>query len=134
MSDFVHLHLHTQFSLLDGAIRFDRLFDAATAFKMGACSITDHGNMYGAVDFYFAARQAGIKPIIGCEAYIAPRSRFDQKRIPGEDNAYHVILLAENLSGYKNLLKLISAAHLEGFYYVPRIDRELLKQHSEGLI
>jgi DNA polymerase III subunit alpha len=134
MSDFVHLHLHTQFSLLDGAIRFDRLFDAAKAYGMGACAITDHGNMYGAVDFHFAALQAGVKPIIGCEAYIAPHSRFDQKRVPGEDNAYHVLLLAENYEGYRNLCKLVSFGHLEGFYYVPRIDREILRQYSEGLI
>jgi DNA polymerase-3 subunit alpha len=84
MKDFVHLHLHTQFSLLDGAIRFDNLFNLAKKFKMGACSITDHGNMFGVADFYFSAMESGIKPIIGCEAYIAPKSRFDQKRIKGE--------------------------------------------------
>ncbi len=133
MSDFVHLHLHTQFSLLDGAIRFDRLFGLARQYGMNACAITDHGNMYGVVDFYFAAKDAGIKPIIGCEAYIAPRSRFDRKAKPGE-NAYHVVLIAMNNTGYKNLIKLISFAHLEGFYYVPRIDRDLLRTYSEGLI
>lgn len=134
MKDFVHLHLHTQFSLLDGAIRFDRLFEQAHAFHMKACSITDHGNMYGAIDFYFTARSFGIKPIIGCEAYLAPKSRFDQSRIKGEDNAYHIVLLAMNNEGYKNLLKLISSAHLEGFYYVPRIDKELLRAHNAGLL
>jgi DNA polymerase III subunit alpha len=134
MTDFTHLHLHTQFSLLDGAIRFERLFEMANAFKMGACSITDHGNMYGVVDFYFKAREYGIKPIIGCEAYVAPRSRLDQARIKGEDNAYHVVLLAMDNRGYGNLLKLMSLAHLEGFYYVPRIDRELLRTYHEGLI
>ncbi|HOE16344.1 MAG TPA: DNA polymerase III subunit alpha [Syntrophorhabdaceae bacterium] len=134
MKDFVHLHLHTQYSLLDGAIRFDRLFDQAKKYRMNACAITDHGNMFGAVDFYFTAQKAGIKPIIGCEAYIAPKSRFDQKRIKGEDNAYHIVLLAMNQEGYKNLLKLTSLGHLEGFYYVPRIDKELLRSHSEGLI
>ncbi len=134
MADFVHLHLHTQYSLLDGAIRFDRLFNLAKQYRMNACAITDHGNMFGAVDFYFTAREAGIKPIIGCEAYIAPRSRFDQKRIKGEDNAYHIVLLAMNQEGYRNLLKLTSFGHLEGFYYVPRIDRELLRSYSAGLI
>jgi len=134
MADFVHLHLHTQYSLLDGAIRFDRLFNLAKQYRMNACAITDHGNMFGAVDFYFTAREAGIKPIIGCEAYIAPKSRFDQKRIKGEDNAYHIVLLAMNQEGYKNLLKLTSFGHLEGFYYVPRIDRELLRSYSAGLI
>ncbi len=134
MKDFVHLHVHTQFSLLDGAIRFDRLFKLAKTFGMGACAITDHGNMFGAIDFYFEARKAGMKPIIGCEAYLAPRSRFDQKRIPGEENAYHVVLLAMNEQGYKNLLKLISIAHIEGFYYHPRIDKEVLRLYNEGLI
>ncbi len=134
MTDFAHLHLHTQYSLLDGAIRFDRLFDLAKQYRMSACAITDHGNMFGAVDFYFAAKEAGIKPVIGCEAYLAPRSRFDQKRIKGEDNAYHIVLLAMNQEGYRNLLKLTSFGHLEGFYYVPRIDKELLRSHSSGLI
>ena len=134
MKEFVHLHLHTQFSLLDGAIRFDRLFEQANAFGMKACSITDHGNMYGVIDFYFTARSFGIKPIIGCEAYLAPKSRFDQTRIRGEDNAYHIVLLAMNNDGYKNLLKIISSAHLEGFYYVPRIDKDLLREHNAGLI
>lgn len=134
MKDFVHLHLHTQFSLLDGAIRFDNLFNLAKKFKMGACSITDHGNMFGAADFYFSAMESGIKPIIGCEAYIAPKSRFDQKRIKGEENAYHILLLAINNEGYKNLIKLTSLAHLEGFYYVPRIDKELLTNYNSGLI
>jgi len=134
MIDFVHLHLHTQFSLLDGAIRFDRLFKQAKEYDMPACSITDHGNMFGAVDFYFTAKSFGIKPIIGCEAYIAPKSRFDQKKVKGEDNAFHIVLLAQNNQGYSNLLKLISFAHLEGFYYVPRIDKELLRKYHEGLI
>ena len=134
MTDFVHLHLHTQFSLLDGAIRFDRLFGLARQYGMPACSITDHGNMFGTVDFYFTAKSFGIKPIIGCEAYIAPKSRFDQKKVRGEDNAFHIVLLAMNNTGLKNLFKLISFAHLEGFYYVPRIDKELLRKYHEGLI
>jgi DNA polymerase-3 subunit alpha len=132
VSEFVHLHLHTQFSLLDGAIRLDSLFDAAKAFRMPACAITDHGNMFGAVDFYFAARAAGVKPIIGCEAYIAPKSRLDRGR--HEDNAFHVVLLAMNNEGYFNLLKLISIAQMEGFYYVPRIDKEILRQYNGGLL
>ena len=134
MKDFVHLHLHSQYSLLDGAIRFDRLFKQAKNFNMNACALTDHGNMFGAIDFYFEAKKAGMKPIIGCEAYLAPKSRFDQKRIPGEENAYHVVLLAMNEQGYKNLLKLISIAHTEGFYYHPRIDKEVLRLYNEGLI
>ncbi len=134
MRDFVHLHVHTQYSLLDGAIRFDRLFKLANQFGMPSCAITDHGNMFGVIDFYFEAKKAGVKPIIGCEAYIAPHSRFDQKKVRGEDNAYHVVLLAMNHQGYKNLLRLVSMAHTEGFYYVPRIDKEILQKHNEGLI
>lgn len=134
MREFVHLHLHTQFSLLDGAIRFEPLFQQANSYGMKACSITDHGNMYGAIDFYFTARQFGIKPIIGCEAYIAPKSRLDQTKVKGEDHAHHIVLLAMNNEGYKNLLKIISSAHLEGFYYVPRIDKELLRANNKGLI
>ncbi|MEI6153113.1 MAG: DNA polymerase III subunit alpha, partial [Deltaproteobacteria bacterium] len=134
MKEFVHLHLHTQFSLLDGAIRFDQLFNLASSYKMNACAITDHGNMFGVADFYFAAKEFGMKPILGCEAYIAPKSRFDKKGIRGVDNAYHVILLSMNNQGYKNLIKLMSLAQLEGFYYVPRIDKELLKTYNEGLI
>ncbi len=133
MREFVHLHLHTQYSLLDGAIRFDRLFNLAKKFNMPACSITDHGNMFGVVDFFFSARDAGLKPIIGCEAYIAPRSRLE-KKARGEDNAYHVVLLAKDNEGYKNLIKIITGAHLEGFYYVPRADKELLRQYNKGLI
>lgn len=130
MSEFVHLHLHTQFSLLDGAIRFDRLFKTAKGFGMNACSITDHGNMFGVVDFHFTAKEYGIKPILGCETYIAPKTRFDKER----GGAYHMILLAMNNEGYGNLIKLVSAAHLEGFYYVPRIDKDLLREHNAGLI
>jgi DNA polymerase-3 subunit alpha len=124
--------LHTQFSLLDGAIRFEPLFELARSYNMPACAITDHGNMFGAVDFYFAARSAGIKPVIGCEAYIAPRSRTDKER--HEDNACHVVLLALNNEGYYNLMKLISIAHMEGFYYAPRIDKEILSRYNAGLI
>jgi len=133
MKEFVHLHLHTQYSLLDGAIRLEPLFKTAHAYNMDACAITDHGNMFGAIDFFFTARAAGIKPVIGCEVYVAPKSRFE-KGARGEDNAFHLILLAMNNVGYHNLLRIVSAAHLESFYYVPRIDKDLLKSCGEGLI
>ncbi len=133
MSEFIHLHLHTQYSLLDGAIRLEPLFRTALSHGMPACAITDHGNMFGAVDFYFGAKAAGVKPIIGCEVYVAPKSRFE-KSARGEDNAFHLILLAMNNQGYHNLVKIVSAAHLESFYYVPRADKDLIKSCSEGLI
>src|SRR6266536_2407346 len=130
---FVHLHLHTEYSLLDGAIRMKELMKKAAEFKMPAVAITDHGNLFGAIEFYQEATRAGIKPIIGCEAYIAPGSHKDR---PGSrrDAAYHFTLLAENESGYRNLVKLVTAAHLDGFHYVPRIDKELMSAHSAGLI
>src|SRR5438132_7565242 len=130
---FVHLHLHTEYSLLDGAIRMKELMKKAAEFKMPAVAITDHGNLFGAIEFYQEAKRAGIKPIIGCEAYIAPGSHKDR---PGSrrDAAYHFTLMAENESGYRNLVKLLTAAHLDGFHYVPRIDKELLSAHSAGLI
>jgi len=134
-TDFVHLHLHTQYSLLDGAISLDPLFEKARQLKMPAIAITDHGNMFGAVNFYQKAIKYGIKPIIGCEVYVAPRSRFDKKGYHGvSDVSRHLILLVKNRSGYVNLCKLVTAGHLEGFYYKPRIDLELLKEHNEGLI
>ena len=134
-SDFVHLHLHTQFSLLDGAIRLDPLFEKAKEYKMPAIAMTDHGNLYGAVDFYQKAHKYGIKPIIGCEVYIAPKSRFNKSGARGaSESAYHLILLVKNQKGYTNLCKLVSSGHLEGFYYKPRIDMEILKEHNEGLI
>ena len=133
-SDFVHLHLHTEYSLLDGACRIDDVVEKAHAAKMPAVAITDHGNMYGAIDFYKAASERGIKPIIGCEAYIAPGSRLDKKSSNARDAAYHLVLLAKDETGYKNLIKLVTAAHLEGFYYKPRIDKEILAQHAKGLI
>jgi DNA polymerase III subunit alpha len=130
---FVHLHLHTEYSLLDGAIRMKELMKKAVEFKMPAVAITDHGNLFGAIEFYQEAQRAGIKPIIGCEAYIAPGSHKDR---PGSrrDAAYHFTLLAENETGYRNLVKLITTAHLDGFHYAPRIDKELLAARSEGLI
>lgn len=130
---FVHLHVHTEYSLLDGASRINQLIDRAKELNMPAIAITDHGSMYGAIDFYKAAKARDIKPIIGCEVYIAPKSRFDKMAIDGE-SYYHLILLAEKEQGYKNLIKMVSLAYSEGFYYKPRVDKELLKQYSEGII
>lgn len=130
---FVHLHVHTSFSLLDGACRLDKLLEEAQKQNMPALAITDHGVMYGVIDFYKACKKKGIKPIIGCEVYVAPHSRFD-KRPNIDDSPYHLVLLAKNERGYKNLIKLVSLAWLEGFYYKPRVDREVLAQYSEGLI
>src|SRR5438876_7722587 len=130
---FVHLHLHTEYSLLDGALRMKEVMNQAVQFKMPAIAITDHGNLYGAIEFYQEAQRAGIKPIIGCEAYIAPGSHKDRSSSPGAA-AYHLTLLARDEAGYRNLVKLISTAHLDGFHYRPRIDKELLAQYSTGLI
>lgn len=132
-SDFVHLHVHTQYSLLDGMIRLEDLFQKAREYKMPAIAITDHGNMFGAIDFYQQAYKQGIKPIIGCELYVAPRSRLDKSYSIGE-TARHLIVLVKNMQGYKNLMKLTTAGYLEGFYYRPRVDKEILKDCSEGLI
>ncbi|MGH7983392.1 MAG: DNA polymerase III subunit alpha [Candidatus Udaeobacter sp.] len=130
---FVHLHLHTEYSLLDGSIRMKQLMKMAAEYKMPAVAITDHGNLFGAIEFYQEAQRAGVKPIIGCEAYIAAGSHKDR---PGSrrDSAYHFTLLAQNEAGYRNLVKLITAAHLDGFHYAPRIDKELLSAHAAGLI
>lgn len=133
MGQFVHLHVHTEYSLLDGAGRIKQVIAQAQELGMSALAITDHGVMYGVVDFYKAAKKAGIKPILGCEVYVAPRSR-QQKEARLDDNNYHLVLLAENEIGYRNLLHLVSVGYTEGFYYKPRVDKELLQQHSEGLI
>ena len=133
-SPFVHLHLHTQYSLLDGAIRFDALIAKAKEYNMPAVAITDHGNMFGAAEFYLKCKKAGVKPIIGCELYLAPESRFSRDSKGISDAACHLILLCENMEGYKNLSYLTSAGYKEGFYYRPRIDRELLSGRSGGLI
>lgn len=133
-AQFVHLHLHTQYSLLDGAIRFDDLIDKAKELNMPAVAITDHGNMFGAAEFYLKCKKAGVKPLIGCELYLAPESRFAKDAKGISDAAYHLILLCENMQGYKNLSYLTSAGYKEGFYYRPRIDRELLAGRSDGLI
>jgi len=128
-SDFVHLHVHTQYSLLDGAIRLDDLFSKAKEYKMSSVAMTDHGNMFGTIDFYQKAYKAGIKPVIGCELYVASGSRFERS-----GGTRHIVVLAKNTRGYKNLMKLTSAGYLEGFYYKPRVDKELLALHSDGLI
>jgi DNA polymerase-3 subunit alpha len=133
-ADFVHLHVHTQYSLLDGMIRLDELFKKAKEYKMPAIAITDHGNMFGAIDFYQQAYKNGIKPIIGCELYIAPRSRFDKTSSSIGEATRHLIVLVKNMQGYKNLMKLTSTAYLDGFYYRPRVDKEILKECHEGLI
>lgn len=133
-SDFVHLHTHTEYSLLDGANQIDDLIGLAQKFKMPALAITDHGNMFGAIEFYEKAVKGGIKPIIGCEAYVAPASRLERNTHGIKNASYHLILLASDKTGYKNLMKLVTSAHLDGFYYRPRIDKELLAQHNKGLI
>ena len=133
-SDFVHLHVHTQYSLLDGACLIKDLVEAARRMKMPAVAMTDHGNMFGAIEFYQACMRNGVKPIIGCETYIAPQSRFEKAISSGEETSNHLILLVKDETGYKNLMKLISIGYLEGFYYKPRIDKEVLARHSEGLI
>ncbi len=130
---FVHLHVHSEYSLLDGFSNIKKLIKRTKEMEMPAIALTDHGTMHGIIEFYNAATNAGVKPILGIEAYLAARGMSD--RDPSLDrSSTHLLLLAENLTGYRNLLKLASAAQLEGFYYYPRIDRELLAQHSEGLI
>ena len=130
---FVHLHVHTEYSLLDGFCRIDRIAKKAKSLGQSAIAITDHGVMYGAVAFYRACLKEGIRPIIGCEVYVAPRSRFQKEH--GLDNNYsHLILLCKNETGYKNLCRLVSTSWVDGFYVKPRIDWSLLKQYHEGLI
>ena len=134
-ADFVHLHLHTEFSLLDGACRLDRLMDKAHELKFSAMAITDHGALYGAIDFYKTAREKGIKPIVGCEVYVAPGSRLEKKTGGANKDVYHHLgLLAKDETGYKNLIKLVTDAHLKGYYYKPRIDKETLAMYKDGLI
>ena len=133
MSEFVHLHLHTEFSLLDGACRIDELLDQAVALKMPAVAVTEHGNMFSSVIFHDHAKARGLNPILGCEVYVAPGDRRTKSGVPGETQN-HLVLLAETNEGYHNLIKLVSAGYTEGFYYKPRIDKELLAQHATGLI
>ncbi|MFP4397734.1 MAG: PHP domain-containing protein, partial [Desulfonatronovibrio sp.] len=129
MTNFTHLHCHTEYSLLDGAIRINDLCSRAVDLGMPAAAITDHGNLFGALTFYLTARKFGIKPIIGCEVYVAHKHHTDNERL-----RYHLVLLAMNNAGYKNLIKIVSTGWLKGFYYKPRIDKQILKDHSEGLI
>ena len=131
---FVHLHVHTEYSLLDGACRLKDLMKAARDYRMPALAITDHGNMFGAIDFYRGAIARGVKPIIGCEIYVAPKSRLEKSLKPGKEAFYHLVLLVKDEVGYKNLVKLASIAYLEGFYYKPRVDKEILAKYHEGLI
>ena len=127
---FTHLHVHTEYSLLDGACRIDQIFDRAKELGQTALAITDHGVMYGCVDFYKAAKKAGIKPIIGCEVYVATRTRFD--KVARIDSNHHLVLLCKNETGYKNLIKMVSRGFTEGFYGKPRVDRELLEAAPRG--
>ncbi|MFN7955262.1 MAG: DNA polymerase III subunit alpha [bacterium] len=132
--DFIHLHLHTEFSLLDGAIRHDELMDQVVAHGSKAVGMTDHGNMFGAISFYEQAKARGLKPILGCEMYVAPGSRFEKTSGGIGEAAYHLTVLASNATGYTNLCRLVTTGYLEGFYYRPRIDMSLLEKHNEGLI
>ncbi len=131
---FTHLHVHTEYSLLDGSSKIKELTARAKELGMDSLAITDHGVMYGVIDFYKAARENGIKPIIGCEVYVAPGSRFDRENVSGEDRYYHLILLAENNTGYQNLMKIVSKGFVDGFYYKPRVDYEVLSAYHEGII
>jgi len=134
-SNFVNLHVHTEFSLLDGAITISRLLDKAKAMGMESVAVTDHGNIFGAVQLFDSAKKAGVKPVLGCEVYVAPGDRRDKSPAKdGQPNAYHLILLVMNEKGYRNLSRLVTLGHLEGFYYHPRVDMELLKEYNEGLI
>lgn len=134
-SDFVHLHVHSEYSLLDGAARLEKLVERARALGFPALALTDHGNLFGAIDFYLAAQKAGLKPLLGCELYVAPRSRFERGSEEGSyEGANHLTVLVRDLRGYKNLIKLVSRAYLEGFYYKPRVDKELLAAHADGLL
>ena len=131
---FTHLHVHTEYSLLDGSSKIKELAARAKALGMDSMAITDHGVMYGVIDFYKAAKEVGIKPILGCEVYVSPGSRFDRETVSGEDRYYHLVLLAENLTGYQNLIKIVSKGFVDGFYYRPRVDYEILKEYHEGII
>ncbi|MBL7998827.1 MAG: PHP domain-containing protein, partial [Candidatus Kapabacteria bacterium] len=137
MSDFVHLHNHSHYSLLDAACTPEQIIAAAKEDNQAAIALTDHGVMFGCYEFYKKAKKAGIKPIIGCEVYLATSTRFDKiatKKSADQRNYNHLVLLAKNDIGYQNLMKLVSLGHTEGFYYKPRIDRDLLVQYKDGLI
>ena len=132
--EFTHLHVHTEYSLLDGSSKIKEITSRAKELGMKSLAITDHGVMYGVIDFYKAAKEVGIKPILGCEVYVAPGSRFDKQPGESESRYYHLVLLAENNTGYKNLMKIVSRGFTEGFYYKPRVDYEVLEQFHEGII
>ena len=132
--NFAHLHVHTEYSLLDGSNKIKEYVERVKELGMNSAAITDHGVMYGVIDFYRAARAAGIKPILGCEVYVAPNSRFDREISGGEDRYYHLVLLAENNTGYANLMKIVSKGFVEGYYYKPRVDKQVLREYSEGII
>ena len=131
---FTHLHVHTEYSLLDGSNKIKEYVARVKELGMNSAAITDHGVMYGVIDFYKAAREAGINPVLGCEVYVAPGSRFDREAASGEDRYYHLVLLAENNQGYSNLMKIVSKGFVEGFYYKPRVDLEVLREYHEGII
>ena len=131
---FCHLHTHTEYSLLDGANKIKNYVARVRELGMTAAAITDHGNMYGVIEFYKTAKEQGIRPILGCEIYVAPNSRFDRELSHGEDRYYHLVLLAENNVGYQNLMKIVSIGFTEGYYYRPRVDFETLETYHEGLI
>ena len=131
---FAHLHVHTEYSLLDGSNKIKEYVKRIKELGMTAGAITDHGVMFGVIDFYKEAKKAGINPVLGCEVYVAPNSRFDREMSHGEDRYYHLVLLAENNQGYQNLMKIVSKGFVEGYYYKPRVDMELLEQYHEGLI
>ena len=133
--NFTHLHVHTEYSLLDGSSKIGELVQRAKELGMDSLAITDHGVMYGVIDFYRAARQEGINPVIGCEIYVAPGSRFDREAGNENESRYHhLVLLAENNTGYANLMKIVSRGFTEGVYYKPRVDYEVLQQYHEGII
>ena len=131
---FTHLHVHTEYSLLDGSNKIKEYVARVKELGMTAAAITDHGVMYGVIDFYKAAKEAGINPILGCEVYVAPNSRFDRETVHGEDRYYHLVLLAENDTGYSNLVKIVSKGFVDGYYYKPRVDMEVLRTYHEGII
>ena len=131
---FTHLHVHTEYSLLDGSNKISEYVARVKELGMNSAAITDHGVMFGVIDFYRKAREAGINPILGCEVYVAPNSRFDRENVHGEDRYYHLVLLAENNIGYSNLMKIVSKGFVDGYYYKPRVDMEVLEQYHEGII
>ena len=131
---FVHLHVHTEYSLLDGSNKISEYVARVKELGMDSAAITDHGVMYGVIDFYREAKKAGINPILGCEVYVAPGSRFDREITGGDDRYYHLVLLAENNTGYANLMKIVSKGFVDGYYYKPRVDKELLREHHQGII